>query len=261
MKRAFEMTFSGSNDGRPGLDLPPGWRAIGLREREDAMAHAVTIAAEHGAATLVHVRRFDLVEFAVVLEPDEPLATARRAFYAVMNAAADAISAHVSPEKPVVFNWPATIHIDGGIVGGGLFAVPEGALEDAVPDWIVAGVTLRSIVPLKGGRDSPYDLTAVKGTSLEIEGVELLHGEQLIEGFCRHLMFYVDRWQEFGFGPVGETYLGRMAKEKTRRYAISETGDLKLKRLAGEEIVAVKSLSDALATPSWRDPDTGEPWL
>ena len=36
------------------------------------------IAAKEGAGTLVWVGRFDLVEFAVVLEPDEPLATARR---------------------------------------------------------------------------------------------------------------------------------------------------------------------------------------
>ena len=50
----------------------------------DAFAHATTIAAEAGAGTLVHVGRFDLVEFAVVLEPEEPLRTARRAFYAGM---------------------------------------------------------------------------------------------------------------------------------------------------------------------------------
>jgi len=35
-----------------------------------------------GAGTLVWVRRYDLVEFAVVLEPDEPLVSARRAFFA-----------------------------------------------------------------------------------------------------------------------------------------------------------------------------------
>ena len=39
----------------------------------------VKIAAEQGAGTLVYVGRFDLAEFAVVLEPDEPLRTARRA--------------------------------------------------------------------------------------------------------------------------------------------------------------------------------------
>ena len=68
----------------PALDLPPPFRLVTLREVGDAFVHATTIAAEAGAGTLVHVGRFDLVEFAVVLEPEEPLRTARCAFYAGM---------------------------------------------------------------------------------------------------------------------------------------------------------------------------------
>ena len=58
------------------LDLPPGFRTVFLREVGDAFAHAKAHAPELGAGTLVFVGRFDLAEFAVVLEPDEPLATA-----------------------------------------------------------------------------------------------------------------------------------------------------------------------------------------
>jgi Biotin/lipoate A/B protein ligase family len=57
----------------PALDLPPPFRLVTLREVGDAMVHATEIAAAEGAGTLVHVGRFDLAEFAVVLEPDEPL--------------------------------------------------------------------------------------------------------------------------------------------------------------------------------------------
>ena len=57
----------------PELALPPPFSAVRLREVGDAFAHAVSIAAEKGAGTLVYVGRFDLAEFAVVLEPDEPL--------------------------------------------------------------------------------------------------------------------------------------------------------------------------------------------
>src|SRR5438132_14220986 len=63
------------------LDLPPPFRLVILREVGDAFAHAWAHAAELGAGTLVFVGRFDLVEFAVVLEPDEPLASARRLFH------------------------------------------------------------------------------------------------------------------------------------------------------------------------------------
>src|SRR2546428_9203785 len=86
------------------LDLPPPFRLVPLREAGDAFAHATTIAAEAGAGTLVWVGRFDLVEFALVLEPDEPLRSARRAFYAGMTALADALLVHAPPEKIIAFD-------------------------------------------------------------------------------------------------------------------------------------------------------------
>src|SRR5258705_4898401 len=79
------------------LDLPPGYTLVALREYGDAFAHGCDIAAEAGAGTLVWGRRYDLVEFAVVLEPDEPFVSARRALFAGMNAAADANAAHWPP--------------------------------------------------------------------------------------------------------------------------------------------------------------------
>lgn len=244
-----------------GLDLPPGYRAIALREYLDAMAHAKAIAAMEGAGTLVYVRRFDTVEFAVVLEPEEPLAGARRAIYAVMNAVADALAAHVAPEKPVTFDWPDTIRIDGGVIGGTQLAWPEGADETAPADWLVAGVVLRSIVPLSGGAENPYDMVAKAGTSLDIEGIGMLDGTALIEGFSRHLMVYVDRWQEFGFAPVGRTYLDRMKADPARRLTFAANGDLIERGLEKPDIIARHDLAAALATPKWRDPATGEPWL
>ena len=75
------------------IDLPPPFALVRLRESGDAFTHALGIAEQSGAGTLVYVGRFDLAEFAVVLEPDEPLRTARRAFYAGMVALTDALRA------------------------------------------------------------------------------------------------------------------------------------------------------------------------
>src|SRR5476649_1208850 len=86
---------------KPTLDLPPGFHLVTLREVGDAFAHAKANAVELGAGALVYVGRFDLAEFAVVLEPDEPLRTARRAFYAGLVALADALLAHAPPEKEI----------------------------------------------------------------------------------------------------------------------------------------------------------------
>ncbi len=52
------------------LDLPPPFKLVTLREVGDAFAHAASVASEAGAGTLVYVGRFDLAEFAVVLEPE-----------------------------------------------------------------------------------------------------------------------------------------------------------------------------------------------
>ena len=134
----------------PELDLPPPFTLVTLREVGDAFAHAVEIAPEQGAGTLVYVGRFDLAEFAIVLEPDEPLRTARRALYMGMVALADALRAYAPPEKPITIDWPDAIRVDGGLVGGGRLAWPQGASEDEPPDWLVFGAMIRTVSMTEG---------------------------------------------------------------------------------------------------------------
>src|SRR5437016_11401422 len=99
---------------KPALDLPPPFHLVTLREVGDAFAHATKVAAEEGAGTLVYVGRFDLAEFAVVLEPEEPLRTARRALYAGLTALADALAVHAPPERPVPCAYPEPTPRAGG---------------------------------------------------------------------------------------------------------------------------------------------------
>src|ERR1700730_17603509 len=119
------------------LDLPPPFRLAMLREVGDAFAHACAHAAELGAGTLFFVGRFALAESAFVLEPDEPLASARRAFYACMVALGDALAAMAPPEQPIVIEWPDKIYVDRRLVGGGRVGWPHHADERTPPDWLV----------------------------------------------------------------------------------------------------------------------------
>ena len=209
----------------PGLDLPPPFRAVALREVGDAFAHAIRIAADAGAGTLVHVGRFDLAEFAVVLEPEEPLRTARRALYAGLTALADALAVHAPPEKPISFDWPDAIRIDGGLVGGARLAWPAGADEDAPPSWLVFGAMIRTVAM---GEQEPglHPLAA----ALDAEGFDLGSG-RLLESFARHLMVAVDAWQQDGFAEVAKSYLSRVAPEKGVRRDIDDNGDLLVRRV------------------------------
>ncbi|MFM9942389.1 MAG: biotin/lipoate--protein ligase family protein [Hyphomicrobiaceae bacterium] len=247
-----------------GLDLPPGFRAVTLREHRDAFSHACAIATEEGAGTLVWVRRFDAVEIAVVLEPEEPLVSARRAIYAVLNAAGDAIAAHCPPEKPLSFAWPDTILLDGGILGGARLAWPPGASELEPPDWLVAGVVLRmSVAHRRGGAPGGHalDLDLQRGTSLEIEGFEMMDAAGLIGSFARHLLHHVDRWQANGFKPEGEAFLARLPAQSSIRRGIDGNGDLLQHHLGRPGAPERQALVPALAQPQWLDPETGEPWL
>src|SRR5712691_4423975 len=131
--------------GSRSLNLPRPFRLVVLREVGDAAAHAAAHAGEFGAGTLVFVGRFDLAEFAVVLEPEEPLAGARRVFYAGMAALVDALAALAPPETPIAIDWPDALSIDGGLVGGGRLLWPAGAAENAVPEWLVFGAQIRIV--------------------------------------------------------------------------------------------------------------------
>jgi biotin-(acetyl-CoA carboxylase) ligase len=237
----------------PALTLPPPFTLVTLREVGDAFAHAVSIAAEEGAGTLVYVGRFDLAEFAVVLEPDEPLGTARRAFYAGMAALADALLTYAPPEKPVTIDWPDTLCVDGGLVGGGRLAWPENAREDEPPDWLVFGAMIRT-VSISETEAGLRPLSA----ALAEEGFDGVESDHLVESFARHLMVHIDAWNDQGFAAVAHEYLQRLTPEKGVRRDLDETGDL-LTRRVGKVDVERKKLIPALAAPSWLDSETGGP--
>jgi biotin-(acetyl-CoA carboxylase) ligase len=235
------------------LSLPPPFTLVTLREVGDAFAHAVAIAPERGAGTLVFVGRFDLAEFAVVLEPDEPLRTARRAHYMGMAALFDALLAHAPAEKPITIDWPDAIRVDGGLVGGGRLAWPEGANEDEVPDWLVFGAMIRT-VSMTGNEPGFNPLAA----ALEEEGFTDLTAGAIAEGFARHLMVHIDALQEHGFGAIAPEYLQRLPPERGLRRDIDESGDLMVRR-SGKAEVERNELRPALAVPSWLDPKTRGP--
>ncbi|HVU21842.1 MAG TPA: biotin/lipoate--protein ligase family protein [Rhizomicrobium sp.] len=236
------------------LLLPPPFSLVTLRELGDAFAHAKAIAAESGAGTIVYVGRFDLAEFAVVLEPDEPLRTARRTFYAAMCALAEALIALAPPETPVDIVWPDALAVNAGGVGGGRLGWPRGAQEDKPPDWLVFGAMIRTV----SMSDAPglHPLS----TALEEEGFTDFAAARLVESFARHLMLMTDTWQERGFAAIAHEYLRRLPRESGTRRDIDENGDLLIRRVGRAEPER-RQLLPALAKPSWLDPKTGGPRL
>lgn len=232
----------------PELTLPPLFTLVRLRELGDAFAHAQSIAAEQGAGTLVYVGRFDLAEFAMVLEPDEPLRKARRSLYAGMTALADALAVHAQPETAITIDWPDSISVNAGLVGGGRLAWPQGVKEDETPPWLVFGAMIRT-VSVSGIEPGLNPLV----TALEEEGFTDAMSDKVLESFARHFMVAVDSWQEKGFGAVAQSYLERLPRESGLRRDIDDNGDLLVRRM-GKAKVERKQLLPRLAAPAWYDP-------
>ena len=234
--------------------FPPLITPVRLREMDDALAHARRHAAEAGAGTLFHVGRFDLIEFALVLEPEEPLAAARRAMFAGMNALADTIAAACPPERDVRFGYPGSLTFDDGLVGGARLAWPEAAAETDVPDWLVFAAMIRT-----GGFQEMGFVLDPNATTLEEAGFTDVDPTDFAARFCRHFMTEVDEWLERGFKGVGQRYLSRLPRggEDGMR-GIDGNGDLLIHPKGGGAAVRTPLLP-ALAAAAWFDPATGMP--
>ena len=238
------------------LDLPPPYELITLREAGDAFAHACAIAGQRGAGTLIWVRRDDVAEFAVVLEPEEPLSKARRAIYAGMNAMAEALAVHAPPSRPITFDWPDAIRVDGVLVGGGRLAWPEGAPENEIPEWLVFSAMIRTAAVDAGDPG----LRPLLG-SLDELGFAAADPGEIIASFSRHLMTAFDEWSEGGFPPTGKRWLDHFTPHNTQNIQLADNGDLLVTGEGRGRAAGRHELATALARPSWLDPATGMPWL
>lgn len=235
----------------PEMRLPPAFTPVRLRERGDAFDHATAIAAEHGAGTLVYVGRFDLAEFALVLEPEQPLTEARLAFYAGMTALADALAAQAQAETVIEIAWPDAITVNLGLVGGGRLAWPDGVRDSEVPPWLVFGGMIRTAATGAAEPGLNPDVTV-----LEAEGFGSTDAEDVIASFARNFMVAVDAWQERGFAAVAKTYLERLPRIEGVSRSIAPDGDLLVRQFGQTER---RAFLPALQAAEWYDRQTKAP--
>ncbi len=235
------------------LALPPIYRQVAVGKKKDPCKEAAR-AAHDGAAdgTLFWSRRADRADCAVVLEPDQPLGTARLVCYIAMLAIGDALGALVPPTTNVEFGWPDRILVNGAIAGGIRMTAGDGA-----EPWLVVGVT----VQVAGDPDDDSPGRERDRTSLYEEGCAKVGAAELVESFARYFLNWVNRWQDDGFAPVKVAWLARAAELGApitldlagRRHAgtfrgLDDAGELVL---GGSEDRRTVGLADALRSPTW----------
>lgn len=177
--------------------LPPAFSLIALDREVAAFARAVR-AAPRGVddGTVYWTDRGDRLELAVVLEPEGPVGTTLEAIYVLTVAAGDALGALLPPVMPLAFAWPGEIILDGARLGRVQAAMAPVSGTEAVPPWLVLGLTVRiaSVDPEPGrmpDRTSLQDIGAGDVTSV-----------QLAETVARYFLTWTGRWLEEGLAPV-----------------------------------------------------------
>lgn len=237
-------TYPFSAEAHVALDLPPAFTAASAPEGVSAFAWACRESAWIGAGSLIVATRTNLVDFAVVLEPEEPLRTAQLAFFAGMIALAEAVGSIAPPEKPVSIGWPDTLLFDGARLGGGRLGWPNDLDEAAIPDWLVFSATLIASKAWAGDPGLTPD-----STSLEEEGFGPADELPLLGNFARYLLRAFDLWQDERAGALTGAY---------QQHLLPRThGDLTEMDEHGLPI----GLVAALRAPAWLDDATESPRL
>ncbi|MBP2295533.1 biotin/lipoate--protein ligase family protein [Azospirillum rugosum] len=185
--------------------LPPVFHPQPVADRDPFDAAVAEAAAGGEPGTLFWTPRRDRLEAAVVLAPDRPLADTRHAVAVTQVALADALEALGPPNLAIAFDLNSRILLNGAAVGEVAFAAPPGAAEDAVPDWAVVGVR----VDVLGDPDDPDPGLHPDRTALREEGFGDMEAPRLLESFARHVLFWMNVWENDGFEPVRRAWQAR----------------------------------------------------
>jgi hypothetical protein len=228
-------------------DLPPGY-TLKLCVA-DAFASACQ-AAREGAADgfMLMVDRQDRCEAALVLRPLDPILPALTLAYVGLLGLHDGLAAVAPAETPASIGWPDRLQVNAACVGGIRIEagplVEKGGMTD-VPDWLVLGITVQMT---GSGDDMPG--TDLAYTNLHEEGCGAVTVPQLIEAFARHLLHWLDRWQEEGFEPVRRAVLHDL---DDKALGIEPNGDALLDEGGRRKTF---SLRERLRSTSWQLPQT-----
>lgn len=159
----------------------------------EAACRAAADGADPGTL-LYYARRGDLAA-GLVLAPEVPLEEAMAMWPACGLAIADALVALGPPELAVGLSWDGAVQVNGARCGR---VRASAATRDpaAVPDWLVVGFEMPWALDLADPGLAP-DRTAL----LE-EGFADLAPLRLLESWSRHMLVWMNHWEEGGARPL-----------------------------------------------------------
>lgn len=176
--------------------LPPGFHAAPRTPHPFAAALACARAGGD-PGTVFWTDAAGAIDAAIVLTPDRPLPP--DALHALaMLALHDAVATMAPPQVPLHVTPAGALIVDGAQAG----QVRTEQAPGETPAWAVLGVAV-AVAPLPG------DPGHTPGrTSLAEEGFEAPTPAEILVQTCRHLLLWIDAWQDEGAPVLRRTLRG-----------------------------------------------------
>lgn len=153
------------------------------------------------AGTILYDITPEELRAAIVFAPEVPLAKATAMLPLTGVAVQNALGALGPSELPVHLQWDGPIKVNGGFCGR-VFAATHECGPDQTPTWMVTGFSLTFARSNVQGGETP------DATDLVSEGCGDLSPEQFLESWSRHLLNWINRWEDDGMAPLHREYAG-----------------------------------------------------
>lgn len=182
--------------------FPPLLTGHPVQGGEDPFERAQAMAALGcDAGTVVYNIQADYLRAAIVFAPEVPLQDAMAMLPLCAVGFQNALGALAPPEVAVHLGWDGLICVNGARCGR-LRAAASHSQPIDEPDWLVVGWDLT----LMQTGDAPGQTPDV--TALYDEGCAEVSPVQLVESWSRHMLTWLNRWQEDGNAPLHAEWMG-----------------------------------------------------
>lgn len=190
---------------------------------------------------------------ALLLRPGLPAATCAELAVAVVLALGRAIADVVAPVTQLHYRWPNDVLLNNGKAAGVWL---EGSGTGEALDWLVLGWAVNTA-------ESPADL-GFEAAGVAPEGhVEAPGTGPLLQAIARHLLAWIERWDEEGFAPLRASWCGRLTLDEPIRLrlpdgaivegtaeAVDDAGALSVRTDAGTRQVTLAEFFELPGQPS-----------
>ena len=207
MSLYYELDPADEND-EP--QLPPLLKAEKVSKEVDVFQKAISSSKKSETGTVFYSEKNDIVDLAILLNPEVSQKKCNQMIYVITVAAGDAIGSLAPPEVIVTHSFPGHIYLNKGEAGVVNLAIDKQKVDTDIPEWLILGFQLKIKQSSKIEEDHPDPDV----TSLETEGAGFISRTRMIESVCRHFLAWLNQWEEEGFAPVIKMWNQRIEGEK-----------------------------------------------